>query len=85
MNLGNAPKPIIPKTKFPFASITEIDACELARQITLIDHKLARDIKSGELLRKTFEKGKEFAPGVYAFNSRMNQVKDYQTYRVTFV
>jgi hypothetical protein len=74
--LSNAPKPIIPKTRAPFASIIELDALELARQITLIDHNLVRGIKTSELMHKQFEKDKSSTPGVVAFNSRMDQVNE---------
>ena len=74
MNLDNAPKPILPKTKGLFASIVQIDALELARQITIIDHKLVRAIKVEELIKKQFEKDRSKAPAVVAFNHRMDQV-----------
>ena len=74
MDLTSAPASIIPKTKPPYASILEVEAVEMARQLTLFDHKLIRAIRPEELLNKAWEKGRERSPNVFVLNERMGQV-----------
>lgn len=73
------PKPIIPKSLPEKPTILDISPIELARQLTVIESKLYRDIKPWECLNQSWakkEKDKR-APRVIAMINRFNQVSNW--------
>ena len=74
---GNKPpKSILPKVISANPRIMDINAEEIARQLTLIESKLYRDIKPWECLNQCWarkDKDKK-APRIIAMINRFNQV-----------
>lgn len=61
-HLQNAPKSILPKG--PVKTILDVNPEELARQITLIEHQLFKEIKANEFLGLAWAKRREQAPNI---------------------
>lgn len=61
-HLANAPRPILPKGTV--RSVLDINPEELARQITLIEHQLFKEIQANEFLGQAWAKRRELAPNI---------------------
>eukprot|EP01132_Coremiostelium_polycephalum_P007683 gene7683-9451_t len=75
----SAPLPLIPKT--PISSFEDIDPTEIARQLTLIEFELFRNIASKELLSLSWQKSdKEVrSPNLLKMIHRFNEVSNWVT------
>ncbi len=77
-DLTLAPKPVIPKlASAKLLTVLDIDLAELARQMTLIDYKMFREIVPSTL-QKGVEK-KEEVPFIKAIKDRANLITKWVT------
>jgi hypothetical protein len=77
-DLTLAPKPAIPKlASAKLLTVLDIDLAELARQMTLIDYKMFREIVASTL-QKGVEK-KEEVPFIKAIRDRANLITKWVT------
>jgi hypothetical protein len=73
----NSPHPLLPAYFSPKSfHITDIDPLEIARQLTLIDHRLLQKITPKEFLNQSWtkEKKESLAPGITQCTKRFNQI-----------
>jgi len=69
---GIGPRPLVPK-KMKMTSILNFHPTEIARQLTLIDHRLFTEILPSELLNRNFMT-EETSPSLKKLSERFNQV-----------
>eukprot|EP00761_Pharyngomonas_kirbyi_P009972 gb/GECH01009990.1/.p1 GENE.gb/GECH01009990.1/~~gb/GECH01009990.1/.p1 ORF type:complete len:854 (+),score=250.42 gb/GECH01009990.1/:1-2562(+) len=74
------PDPIVPKGIFTSKlDIFDIDELEIARQLTIVEHDLFREIQPSELLNQAWNKPKirHRSPHVYQMIQRFNKVSEW--------